>query len=222
MFRSRSCGAVVAGLAALFIGSWGCASTKTLAWDFDEADPGALPAGWSARETRPSVKLAQWRVTADPSAPSGPHVLALIETTNERPTFNLAVADETQLRNLDLTVRVKGVTGEIDQGGGPIWRCRDENNYYICRLNPLEANYRVYKVIEGKRTQRASADVDLEAGRWYTVRVTMVEDRITCCLDGEKLLEAADGTLTEAGKVGLWTKADAVTSFDDLSAEPLP
>jgi hypothetical protein len=120
-----------------------------------------------------------------------------------------------------LTVQVKAVKGEEDQGGGPIWRCRDENNYYICRFNPLEGNYRVYKVVEGRRKQLDSVRIETQADRWYTVRVTMTGDRITCFLDGKKLLEAQDDTLTEPGMVGLWTKADAVASFDGLTVRPL-
>ena len=148
-------------------------------------------------------------------------VMALTETSNYDGTFNLAIAQNVRFKDLDLTVRVKAVKGEEDQGGGPIWRCRDENNYYICRFNPLEGNYRVYKVVEGRRKQLDSVRIETQADRWYTVRVTMAGDRITCFLDGKKLLEAQDDTLTEPGMVGLWTKADAVASFDGLTVRPL-
>ncbi|MHC4786747.1 MAG: family 16 glycoside hydrolase, partial [Planctomycetota bacterium] len=124
---------------------------------------------------------------------------------------------KTSFRDLDLTVRVKAVSGTEDQGGGPIWRCRDRNNYYICRFNPLEGNFRVYVVIDGRRQQLASDRVELTAGRWYKIRVRMEGGDITCWLDGEELLYASDNTFERAGKVGLWTKADAVTSFDDLT-----
>jgi hypothetical protein len=196
-------------------------AASALSWDFDDCSAGQLPRGWSIHETKPTVRPATWSVTVDASAPSGERVLALTETLNERRTFNLAIADETRFADLDLSVRVKGVKGEIDQGGGPIWRCQDENNYYICRVNPLENNYRVYKVIDGKRKQLDSADVELEAGRWYTLRVTMTGSHITCYLDGRELLHAEDNTLAEPGMIGFWTKADAVTSFDDLTARSI-
>ncbi|MCH8054384.1 MAG: hypothetical protein IH895_10005, partial [Planctomycetes bacterium] len=130
--------------------------------------------------------------------------------------FNIAVQENATYADLDLSVKVKGVSGEEDQGGGPLWRCTDESNYYICRFNPLEDNFRLYKVIDGKRKQLATVKIETEAGKWYTVRVTMIDFEIACYLDGKKLLEAEDASLTEAGVIGLWTKADAVTSFDDL------
>ncbi len=183
---------------------------------FDENKTGRLPEPWSIRQTRPTKRLATWQVIADPTAPSQTNVMALTRTDNYNGTFNLAVAKNTSFKDLDLTVKVKAVRGEEDQGGGPIWRCKDENNYYICRFNPLEANYRVYKVVDGRRKQLESARIKTEAGTWYTVRVTMVGDQITCYLDGKKMLQAEDGTFKEAGMLGLWSKADAVTSFDDL------
>jgi iron(III) transport system substrate-binding protein len=191
-------------------------------WNFDDATAGQAPKDWSIRQTKPTTALATWKVVADPAAPSMPNVLALTETSNFDGTFNLAVADKTAFKDLDLTVKVKAVSGKEDQGGGPIWRCKDENNYYICRFNPLESNFRVYYVKDGVRKQLESAKIETEAGRWYTIRVTMTGPHIACHLDGKKLLEADDSTFPDAGMVGLWTKADAVTSFDDLTVGDLP
>lgn len=190
-------------------------------WHFDGDFPDRVPPGWSVRQTNPTESLATWAVVADKSAPSRPNVMALTETRNYDARFNLAIAEDSSFQDLDLTVRVKAVTGEEDQGGGPIWRCKDEDNYYIARFNPLESNYRVYKVVNGRRRQLDSAIVESQAGRWYTLRVTMLGDQITCYLDGKKMLEATDGTFGGPGMVGLWTKADAVTSFDDLEVKPL-
>ena len=194
---------------------------KNLQWSFDGDQAGSVPAGWRIDQTRPTEALAVWKVAADNDAPSGKQVLALTETRNVNGTFNLAIANDGSLRDLDLTVKVKALTGEIDQGGGPIWRCQDANNYYICRINPLESNYRVYKVVGGERRQLDSAKVELQAGRWYTLHVSMVGDRITCDLDGKRMLAAQDDAISAPGRVGLWTKADAGTSFDDLSVRPV-
>jgi len=191
------------------------------AWHFDRCKPGRVPLGWSIRETNPTEALATWKVIEDETAPSGRTVMALTSSANYDGTYNLGIVEDSSFANLDLTVRVKAVKGKEDQGGGPIWRCRDENNYYICRFNPLEGNYRVYVVANGKRRQLESAKVDLQTDRWYTLRVVMVGEHITCYLDGEKLLEAKDVTFSEGGMVGLWTKADAVTSFDDLKVRSL-
>jgi|GEM_PF-101556 len=185
-------------------------------WNFDTDAPGKVPSDWSIRQTRPTTALATWEIMTDRTAPSKPNVLALTKTENDDPTFNLATAKGTSFRDIDLTVNVKAIRGQTDQGGGPIWRCQDENNYYVTRFNPLESNFRVYYVKNGRRKQLRSARIDTIPGTWYTVRVTMIGHHITAYLDGKKLLEATDDTFTNAGMVGLWTKSDAVTRFDDL------
>jgi hypothetical protein len=185
-------------------------------WTFDETAPGGIPPGWFVDETNPTGTLAAWSITADAGAPSPPNVMALTASRNYDGTYNLAIAEESSWVNLDLTVMVKAVAGVEDQGGGPIWRCRDKGNYYICRINPLESNYRVYYVKSGRRRQLDSARVELEANRWYELRIVMNGSHIRCFLDGEPMLEVTDDTFGEPGMVGLWTKADAVTSFDNL------
>jgi hypothetical protein len=201
--------------------SSGCATTQKGAgdrWDFERDQADRLPIGWRVAETNPTTKTATWQVVRDDSAGSGKRVLALTDTTNLRPTFNVAIAEDTFYKDVSVSVRVKAVSGKIDQGGGPIWRCQDERNYYVCRINPLENNYRVYKVVDSKREKLASADVTLKAGQWYTLGVRMIGDQIACSLDGKPMLTARDTSIAQGGKVGFWTKADAVTSFDDLTA----
>jgi hypothetical protein len=101
------------------------------------------------------------------------------------------------------------------------WRYRDANNYYVCRMNPLESNFRLYKVVDGKRGQLATSDVAMKIplNQWHEMRVIHEGKRIRCFLDGALRLEAEDATFGDAGNVGLWTKADAVTRFDDLAIE---
>ena len=184
---------------------------------FDRMSPGALPEGWHVAGTHQAGALATWSVVADPNASSPPHVLALTASTHgSGTTFNLCwdTASRFQDGTFELAVRADG--GEEDQGGGPIWRVKDEDNYYVCRVNPLESNFRLYVVKDGERTQLASAEAKLTAGSWHTIRVEHAGSRIVCTLDGSVRLEAVDGSLPEAGCVGLWTKADARTSFDDL------
>jgi hypothetical protein len=190
-------------------------------WNFEDGVLNERPAGWTLTATNPTAGLARWRVQTDGSAPSGWQVLALTHSDNYNGTFNLAIADETSFADLELTVQVRPDSGEEDQGGGPIWRCRDENNYYICRFNPLESNFRVYVVADGKRRQLASTRVETRPGRWYEVRVRMLGQQIECWLNGRHPLRVTDDTLRRPGRVGLWTKADAVTSFDSLQVLPL-
>ena len=116
-----------------------------------------------------------------------------------------------------IRVSFKAVKGKIDQGGGPVWRYQDENNYYIARMNPLEDNFRVYKVVKGKRTQLGTSDAKAPAGKWHAIRVVQKGNRIQCYLNGKRHLDVKDDTFTNRGKVGLWTKADAVTSFDNFT-----
>jgi hypothetical protein len=206
----------------------GCASAQhgpalgqQMCWAFDDQTPQRSAKDWRIAATNPTAELATWQVLADPTAPSPSQVLALTRTDNYDGTFNLAIAPQPSFRDLELSVKVKPVAGKEDQGGGPIWRCQDENNYYICRLNPLESNFRVYVVSKGKRRQLDSMKVELSPDRWYEVHVRMAGNGITCELDGGHQLHAIDATIQEAGHVGLWTKADAVTSFDDLQVRTL-
>jgi len=187
---------------------------------FDDAPVGRAPHGWKVGATHPSGEPNPWSVRKDESAPSAPHVLALakIQAFHSR-TFNLCWTDKIRFDNGKIEVKVKAGTGEVDQGGGPMWRVRDENNYYVVRWNPLEDNFRLYYVKAGRRVQLAGAEVHADPGKWHTIEIRQKGDKIKCYFDGRKLLKAKDQTLTDAGGVGLWTKSDAATSFDDFKVE---
>jgi hypothetical protein len=177
-------------------------------WNFDKEKAGVLAPGFSN-------EVGVWKIVNDGSAPSNPNVLAQL-AKNARPVFNVALISETSYMNLDVTVKFKAIAGVIDQGGGVVWRARDSKNYYIARYNPLESNYRVYKVEEGRRTQLGTSDIKSSKG-WHSLRVTMTGDHIECYYDDKKYLDVNDSTFKYAGRIGLWTKADAQTHFDDLS-----
>lgn len=181
-------------------------------WNFDAEKAGTLPPGFAAA-------TGDWKVAPHATAPSPSHTLAQW-AKNERPVFNVVLLKETAYQDLDLSVRMLSMDGQIDQGGGVVWRARDARNYYIARYNPLENNFRVYKVVEGQRTQLQSADIPRSAG-WHTIRVVMRGEAIECFYDGKKYLEARDTAFTASGKIGLWTKADAQTLFDDLTVSPI-
>ena len=183
-------------------------------WTYEDARVGQLPEGWSAAKTGEGPGSV-WRIVEDDTAPEGPNVLAQTSAEGPRPLFNLCVLDEGTYGDVLITLSLKAVAGEIDQGGGPVWRYQDADHYYICRHNPLENNFRIYKVIDGKRTQLATADSRAESGKWHTITVAMRGDTIVCSINGKEL-EVRDDAITKAGKVGLWTKADAVTYFDDF------
>ncbi len=192
---------------------------KKNVWDFDKTAAGGLPTGWKVAETNGKGKPGTWQVIADANAPSAPNVLALTKTENTRSTYNLLIVTGARYRDLELEVKVKALSGKEDQGGGALWRATDPNNYYVTRWNPLENNLRLYYVKAGKRTQIASVDVTGDAKAWHTIKVTDVGKKIAVVFDGKILIEKEDATFPGPGLIGLWTKADAATAFDDLKVE---
>ncbi len=190
-------------------------SGKQFAYNFDSDTPGQLPAKFHTAKTGEGAQ-EKWVVTADPTAPSKPNVVAQTSTDQTDYRFPLLISDEGSFQNLDLSVKFKALSGSIDRAGGLVFRLKDPNNYYIVRANALENNYRLYHVVNGRRSQFAGANFKVTSGEWHELRVEAVGNKITCYFDGNKKIEATDDTFKDAGKVGLWTKADSVTSFDDL------
>lgn len=187
---------------------------------FDQDRSGDLPADWRVGSTTPSGPDSTWSVRADPDAPTKPNVLVMTSVNHgSQDTFNLCWSPKVGFLDGTIELAVKAQDGEIDQGGGVAWRVQGANDYYICRYNPLEANFRVYVVRGGIRTQLATALVTQDGG-WHRIRIEHSGDHIVCSLDGSKLLDARDGTLPDIGGVGVWTKADARTAFDDLRVTP--
>ena len=176
-------------------------------WTFEEDPVGATPRGFVGAEGR-------WEVVQTPEG----RVLAQTASNPDK-TFNVALVAGTEAADVALSVRVRAGEGVEDRGGGLVWRARDARNYYIARWNPLEDNFRVYKVVDGVRTMFQDAPAPRRAG-WRTVGVVMTGDHITCTLDGVKLLDLRDPTFREAGRVGVWSKADARSFFDDLRVGP--
>ncbi len=185
--------------------------------NLESAAAGKLPPGWIAAKTGEGPGSV-WQVVEDSTAPGGK---ALAQTSADGPKalFNLCVAEKSNFLDVDLRVAFKAVAGKIDQGGGLVWRYKDAKNYYISRMNPLENNFRLYKVVDGKRTQLGSVDVKAPAGKWHTLRVVQEGSRIQCYLNDKLELESKDETFKEPGKIGFWTKADAQTYFAGLKVE---
>jgi hypothetical protein len=185
-------------------------------WTFEDCAVGAQPAGWSVAETNGAGKPGVWKVEEMAGAPSGKRVVRLAETHNSGSTFNLLLQEGTYGPNLLVEVEIHAESGAEDQGGGLVWRARDADNYYIARWNPLEKNLRAYKVEGAKRTMFKSVDVDADVAKWHELGVKMVGPEITVIFDDKPLIQVADGTFAASGKVGLWTKADAASCFDNF------
>jgi hypothetical protein len=187
-------------------------------WNFDTEPVDQAPSGFTFGRTG-SGRLGRWVVQNDKDAPSGGHVLAQLDVDNTSYRFPVAVANEPVLRDLQISVRCKAVTGTVDQACGVVFRYTDENNYYVARANALEDNIRFYYVKSGKRIQLASWSGRVSSGFWHELRVEAQGDRFSVFWDGQNVIEANDKTFPDGGKIGLWTKADSVTYFDNLSTE---
>jgi len=195
--------------------------TRTVSLDFEGAPVGTLPPGFSTGLTGQGAPPV-WRLVEDPTAPAGPKVVA--ETSGDRTSnrFPLLVFDGVAARDVQVTVAFKPVSGRVDQAAGLVVRLKDADNYYIARANALEGNVRLYKVVGGQRSQFAGKDLGIPRGRWQTLGLGIQGDRLEVKLNGEVLFAARDQTFKDAGKVGLWTKADSVTYFDGLRIEAPP
>src|SRR5262245_61492341 len=199
--------AVVIPLLGIAYGAGDEAEEKTgkkTVWSFNEDARGQIAKGFKG-------EVGDWQVLAAENE----RVLAQL-AKNSNSTFNLVFVTDTKASDVDLSVTMKAIAADLDQGGGLVWRGKDENNYYLARFNPLEDNYRLYKVENGKRTLFVNSDIKATPG-WQTLRITMKADQIECFLDGKKHLEFKDSTFTEPGMIGLWSKADAQSHFDDLT-----
>ena len=188
-----------------------CSSLAAERESFDKAKPGALPAGWTSAQSGEGKPV--WTVVADASAPSQPNAFKQSGTAS----YPLAIKEGTALKDGFVEVKFKPVSGADDQAGGVVWRLKDANNYYIARANALEGNVRIYHFLEGKRTQFKGANIPVATGQWHTLRVEFAGSQSKVIFNGKLLFEAEDTTHADAGKVGLWTKADSVTLFDDFS-----
>ena len=179
--------------------------------NFDNMKTGAPPPGWTA--TQIGSGTAKWAVEKDDSTPSKPNVLK----QSRQATFPICFKNDTNIKGGSVEVKFKPVAGKEDQAGGVIWRLQDANNYYVARANALENNVTIYHTIKGKRTEKKRANMNVASGAWHTLRVDFSDNRFTVTFDGKKALEWDDETFKNAGKVGVWTKADSVTEFDDFS-----
>jgi hypothetical protein len=198
------------------------AESKTHTFRFGKKDAGKVPAGWKTDQTHKGKHSSIWKVVADKTGPGKTgYVLAQTAKSPDR-VFNLCVVQHGKYQDVELRVAFKAIRGENDQGGGFVWRYRDANNYYIARMNPLEKNYRVYKVVAGVRKElKRKERLGVKVGEWHRLTIRQKGDHIECFLDGKKMLDARDRTFPKAGKVGLWSKSDAQTHFDKFQVTDL-
>jgi hypothetical protein len=191
---------------------------KSAVWTFETDAADQAPGGFSFGRTGSGAQ-GRWSVRQEKGAPSGGKVLAQLDADATSFRFPVAAADASSARDGAVSVRCKMVSGKVDQACGIVWRYQDENNYYIARANVLENNVRFYTVKDGKRNQLESWSGKVTKEDWHTLRAEFNGAQVRVLWDGKQVIEAKDSTFTAAGKVGVWTKADSVTLFDDLRLE---
>lgn len=204
-------------LCLLFVCASYCGAVQR--WDFDDLANGSLPQGWKVEATGQERASAHWQIEQDGSAPLAPGVLRLTATNHAvNGVFNLCWTDTVSFKEGEIAVFLKAHSGKLDQGGGPIWRVQDRNNYYIARYNPLERNVSFYYTKNGKRITLAYSGIVAAQEEWNLLKIQHRGKQVRVYLNGElKLRVNAGDYLPEAGGVGLWTKADAATAFDDFT-----
>ncbi len=189
-------------------------------WTFDHDPPGKIPQGFTSALTGQG-SIGEWVVVKDPDAPSRPNVLAQTSQDKTDYRFPLLFAEGTWYKDVALSVKFKTISGTVDQAAGLVFRLKDKDNYYIVRANALEDNFRLYHVVNGKRVQFAGANLKVTPQTWHEIKVEARGNELKCYYDGQLRITAKDNTFQDAVKIGLWTKADSVTYFDDLTARDL-
>jgi hypothetical protein len=179
--------------------------------NFDKLKTGAPPPGWTATKTGSGIP--KWTVEQDDSAPSKPNVLKQAGQA----TYPVCIKEDTRLKDGFVEVKFKPISGKEDQAGGLIWRAKDSNNYYITRANALENNVTIYHTINGRRTEKKRTNTKVASNSWHTLRVDFQDNHFIVTFDGKKAIEWDDNTFKDAGNVGVWTKADSITLFDDFT-----
>jgi len=184
--------------------------------NFDKDKPGSVPAGWVAGVT--GRGSPNWTVEVDASAPSKANVLKQSGSGD----YPWCVLGRTSLTDGFVEAKFKPLAGKEDQAGGVMWRWKDGDNYYVARANALENNVSLYYTTGGRRSTISYQDAPVAANLWHTLRVEFSGALIKVILNGKTYITEQDTHITGAGSVGVWTKSDSATLFDDFSYGEAP
>jgi len=195
-------------------------SPSAARYDFESDTAGQPPAGFESARTG-SGSPGAWVVRTERGAAAN-HVLIQESADPTDYRFPLAVRVDGRYKDVTLTTRARPLAGRVDQGFGLVWRYRDADNYYLTRCNALEDNCTIYHVVGGRRRAFSNRDVKVTSNAWHILKVRATGEHFTVWLDGLQVLDTTDSTFADAGRVGLWTKADSVIEFDDFTVEPAP
>jgi hypothetical protein len=186
---------------------------------FADVSLGSAPKDFEPMQTGPGAP-GRWEVVDDGEAPGGRAVAQVSQDPTDL-RFPLLIHMPTEPADVEVTARIKPISGKVDQAGGLALRLQNQDNYYVVRANALEGNVRFYKVVGGRREQLAGANVPVASNQWHNLRLRAQGDRFTVTFDGRELFTATDRTFGSPGKVAFWTKADSVTRFDSLEIKSL-
>jgi hypothetical protein len=188
------------------------------AWSFDADSRNSLPQDFVIGTLFDGRMAGEWKVLKSDRSKSPPHVLGQLMGKGAEHAYKLVLINGTESSDLELSVSLLPIEGKADMGGGLVWRATDDRNYYLARANPLEQNIRIYRVIKGVRHLLQNFDHIIDVKNWHTLRVSHRGCRIHVFFDGTPVFDLCDETFT-SGRIGLWTKSDAVTYFDDLQVQ---
>jgi 3-keto-disaccharide hydrolase len=188
-----------------------------LKFDFESDPVGSPPAGFEFGRTGGGAE-GKWVVRVEKGGTLN-HVLVQERADKTDYRFPVAVLMEGAYKDVTLGVRARPLSGQVDQGFGFVWRYKDVNNYYVTRCNADEDNCTIYHTVNGRRRAFLNQKVKVATNTWHTMKLEAKGDHFVVYYDGNKVLDARDETFKDAGKVGLWTKADSVIEFDDFTVE---
>ena len=189
-------------------------------WNFDGDPPGALPKTFVVGTLVDGRPAGEWKVLKTDRAKSPPQVLAQLMGKGFEHAYKVVLIKSMTASNLDLQVSFLPIEGNGDMGGGVIWRASGDRDYYLARANPLEQNIRIYRVVKGVRHLLQNFDQIIDVRQWHTLHVITRGCQIQVLYDEKPVFDLCDQTFT-TGSIGLWTKSDAVTYFDDLKLNVL-
>jgi hypothetical protein len=163
-----------------------------------------------------------WSLAVDSTSPSkAEYVLAQIAGASDSSIHACLAERSVDIRttplNVEISVSIKALAGDREQGGGIVWQYLGPGNYYAAGLNVLDGSLRLFKVLDGNRVELAcKRGLDVSVDEWHRLTVQHVGAKIWCALDESRCLEVADASITNQGTFGLWTRADAKTHFDGV------
>ena len=205
----------------IVVGATVMAPAESRKVDFNQDAVDQPPKGFEFGYTAGVGKPGKWVVQAE----GANRFLAQTDPDSTRSRFPVAVLADVSGADIDLSVRFRPISGRVDQAAGLVWRYQNQDNYYIVRANALEDNVVLYKVEGGKRTdlplkgegRTYGKKTEVPANQWSTLRVVARGRVFEVSFNGSKLYDVEDATFSAPGKIGVWTKADSVTQFDDLT-----